>query len=130
MKTLITVALISIYSFAWAQNTLGSTTTTTGSTTTVPTVNLPPTNATQTTNNGAASQNTTADRIRAENQATQDQTQQALRQQDGRGVVPRTRTVCIQNDTRCLSEEARNRINQNNGTVKDNPTDLNNRPTY
>jgi hypothetical protein len=134
MKTLITVALISVYGFAWAQTTTTTNpsvpTTTTGSTTTVPTINLPPTSTTQTSPSAAPSQSATADRIREENRMTQERTQQALRQQDGRGVTPRTTTVCIQNDTRCLAEEARNRINQNNGTVRDNPTDLNNRPTY
>ena len=60
----------------------------------------------------------------------QDRAAQPLRQQDSRGLDRRSQSVCLQNDTQCLKDEARARVNQNNSTQKDNPTDLNNRPTY
>jgi hypothetical protein len=39
-------------------------------------------------------------------------------------------SVCLKNDKKCQSQERVKTINQNNATVKDNPTDLNNQPKF
>lgn len=132
MKLIFTAAFLALLGFARAQNTPLPTTPAaspnstldTRAQTTVPT--FPMTNVRRRQLQQTAP--TTADTIQDENRITQERAQQAIRTPNS--TYRGTQTVCLKTDKQCLREEARNRINQNNGTQKDNPTDLNNRPSY
>lgn len=67
-----------------------------------------------------------------ENRLAEQRAEQGI-QQNSKLSKKRTapvQTVCIRTDKKCLEQEARARLNQNNATSKDNPLDLNNRPSY
>lgn len=127
MKMFFTAAFISILGIAWAQNQSINPSYYPPRTSAVPTTTIPIMPTQQSQSQVEQSAPTTADKLQEENRITQERAEQALRRP---AANRRNQTVCLKNDTACLKEEARNRINQNNGTVKDNPTDLNNRPNY
>lgn len=127
MKMFFTAAFICLLGIAWAQNQSMNPNYNSPRTSAVPTAPLPILQTQQSKSQLEQTAPTTADKIQEENRITQERAEQALRRP---AANRRNQTVCLQNDVACLREEARNRINQNNGTVKDNPTDLNNRPNY